>query len=73
MICHLVKAENDLGRSTVIDLSSNSDNKFRQVDHRSIESLIIKNVKYVLKKGAKAKSDEEEKKEDKKAPKWNYA
>jgi hypothetical protein len=36
MICHLVKTENNLGRSTVIDLSSKSDNKFRQIDHRTI-------------------------------------
>ncbi len=73
MICHLIKSENDLGRSAVIDLSSKAENKFRQVDHRSIESLILKNVKYVLKKGAKAKNDEEEKKEDKNAPKWDYS
>jgi hypothetical protein len=29
MICHLVNAENNLGRSTVIDLSAAGDNKFR--------------------------------------------
>jgi hypothetical protein len=73
MICHLIKAENDLGRSNVIDLSSAAENKFRQVDHRSIESIIFKNVKYSLKKGAKAgkADDEEEKKEAKNAPKWD--
>jgi hypothetical protein len=53
MICHLVKVENNLGRSTVIDLTAKTDNKFRQVDHRTIESIIFKNVKYSLKKGAK--------------------
>lgn len=37
MHCHLVKCENGLGRSTVIDLGAKGDNKFRQVDHRTIE------------------------------------
>ena len=53
MTCHMVEVENNLGRSLVIDLETESDNKFRQVDHRSIESIIFKNVKYVLKKGGK--------------------
>ena len=29
MVCHLIKVENDLGRSLVIDLNSKHDNKFR--------------------------------------------
>jgi hypothetical protein len=29
MHCHLVKSENGLGRSTVIDLGAKGDNKFR--------------------------------------------
>ena len=62
MICHLVKTENNLGRSTVIDLSSISDNKFRQIDHRTIQYIIFKNVKYSLKKGGKKEEEEEEKK-----------
>jgi len=41
MTCHLVQVENNLGRSLVIDLSSKSANKFRQIDHRSIESIIF--------------------------------
>ena len=53
MVCYLLKVENNLGRSLVIDLSSDSDNKFRQVDHRTIEHIIFKNTKYVNKKGAK--------------------
>ena len=67
MTCHMVQVENNLGRSLVIDLSSKSPNKFRQVDHRSIESIIFQNTKYVLKKGSKA--HEEEKKKDE--PKWD--
>ena len=62
MICHLVDVENNLGRSTVIDLSAKTDNKFRQIDHRTIQYIIFKNVKYVLKKGGKKEADEEEKK-----------
>ena len=48
-----------LGRSTVIDLSAKTDNKFRQVDHRTIEWLIVKNVKYVLKKSGGKKVEKE--------------
>ena len=66
MTCHLVKAENLLGRSTVIDLTAKTDNKFRQIDHRTIEYIIANNTKYVLKKGSKkAEKDEEEKKGEK--------
>lgn len=73
MVCHLVQTENLLGRSTVIDLGSKSDNKFRQVDHRSIEFVIFKNAKYVLKKGAK-KADvdmKDEEKKNKDEPLWD--
>ena len=41
MVCHLVKAEGNLGRSTVVNLSTDDANKFRQVDHRSIEFIIF--------------------------------
>jgi hypothetical protein len=58
MVCFLVKAESRLGRSTVIDLSSTNDNRFRQIDHRAIEHIIYSNVKYELNKGGKrAESD----------------
>jgi hypothetical protein len=43
---HLSKADGSLGRSLVIDLPSQG---FRLVDHRSIISLILKGVKYVVK------------------------
>lgn len=62
MICHLIKAENNLGRSLVIDLTAEGDNKIRQIDHRTIESITFKNVKYVLKKSGKKQDLEEEKK-----------
>ena len=63
MTCHLVKVENNLGRSTVIDLTAKTENKFRQIDHRTIQSIIFKNIKYVLKKGGKKEeADVEERK-----------
>jgi hypothetical protein len=62
MTCHLVDVENNLGRSTVIDLGAKTDNKFRQIDHRTIQYIIFKNVKYVLKKGAKKDGEDEEEK-----------
>ena len=66
----MVEVENSLGRSLVIDLTADGPNKFKQVDHRSIDHIIYQNTKYVLKKGAKADEPEEFKKD---APKWNSA
>jgi len=54
MTCHMVEVENNLGRSLVIDLKADPSNRFRQIDHRTIESSIFKNVKYVLKKGGQS-------------------
>lgn len=47
--CYLVKSENILGRSSVVDLNAPLSNNFRQIDHRTIEWIIYKNVKYHLK------------------------
>jgi hypothetical protein len=71
--CHLVEAESSLGRSTVIDLTTSSANKFRQVDHRTINYLILGNVKYVLAKGGSKKADDVEMAEGnkKEEPKWD--
>lgn len=73
MTCHLVNVENNLGRSTVVDLTAKTENKFRQVDHRSIDYIIFGNTKYLLKKGAKkAAADDDDKEEAKKGePKWD--
>ncbi len=60
MTCAMVEVENNLGRSLVIDLKTSSDNKYRQIDHRTIDSIIFKNIKYVLKRsGGKNFSDVE--------------
>lgn len=51
----MVQVENGLGRSHVIDFdidkdpSKDYDNRMRQVDHRTIQSLIVNKVKYIKK------------------------
>jgi len=52
LTCRLVKSDTKLGRSIVIDLEAPLNNNHRQVDHRKIEHLIFKNVKYVCDKKA---------------------
>lgn len=44
----LASAEPLLGRSMVIDLDIDSDNQLRQVDHRTIKSLILRGVQYTV-------------------------
>ena len=43
----LSKAEGKMGRSLVIDLNTNG---YGQIDHRTLQSLVIDNVKYTVKK-----------------------
>ena len=45
MVGHLTRSEQKLGRSSVIDL--NAHIPFKQIDHRTVQSLIYKNVKYI--------------------------
>jgi len=54
---HLIESENNLGRSLVIDLNAPVYNNVRSVDHRTIEWIIFRNVKYTL--GKKDSSIEE--------------
>jgi len=48
LIGHLVKSEQQMGRTLVIDCQAPADNRFRQVDHRTIQSIILRGVKYNL-------------------------
>lgn len=45
---YLANIENNLGRSLVIDLHAFGKNPYRQVDHRTINWIIFKDVKYSL-------------------------
>ena len=58
MICHMIEVENNLGRSLVINLLADISNRFRQIDHRSIDHIVWRNVKYVLKKGGKGEAED---------------
>jgi hypothetical protein len=56
----------------MIDLESPEKNNFRQIDHRTIDHIIYKNVKYSL--GKKGKDTEElPLKFDKDASKWTLS
>lgn len=51
LVGYLVNSEPKMGRSTVVDLTVPTDkHRLRLVDHRTIKSLVLKNVLYVLKK-----------------------
>lgn len=69
LTAHLSESENHLGRSLVIDLNAKSPSNFKQVDHRTIDWIIFRNVKYSL--GKKAPGTEElPLKYDRATPKW---
>ena len=42
-------SESKLGRSNVIDLNKPNGVNFRQVDHRTLQALVINNTKYLCK------------------------
>lgn len=46
---YLRNTEASMGRSNVVDLNVDDGHRDRQVDHRTLEELILKRVKYVLK------------------------
>ena len=50
IIGYLVKNETHFGRSLICDLEKSKPDKkaFAQVDHRTIQSIILRNVKYTL-------------------------
>jgi len=70
MVCHLVESDNNLGRSLVIDVNAPRHNNYRQVDHRTIEFIIYKNIKYSLGRKAPGTGDLPVK-VDRSKPKWD--
>lgn len=49
LVGYLIQTEAKMGRSEVIDLEATGTHRIRLVDHRTIDWLILKNVKYSLK------------------------
>lgn len=45
----LLSSENILGRSTVEDLDKPDGDRIRLVDHRTLKSIIVDNIKFTLK------------------------
>jgi hypothetical protein len=68
---HLLESENNLGRSLVVDLNAPKENNLRYVDHRTIEYIIFKNVKYSL--GRKTETEELPIRHDKDLPRWDQS
>ena len=72
MIGHLVDFNVHLGRSLIVDLEAPIYNRYRQVDHRTIQSIVLRNVKYKL--GSKSQLAEFQKQQEeapKKKEKWD--
>jgi hypothetical protein len=46
MPCFLLRQEGKLGRSSVIDLSAPYKFNFRQIDHRTVNSVVLHNTCY---------------------------
>lgn len=59
LVGHLVSSESNLGRSMVRDLNITEGNNLRQVDHRTIQSLIIGGVRYTSLDCTKSEKKEE--------------
>ncbi|MGI0482791.1 hypothetical protein ACN4EE_18645 [Geminocystis sp. CENA526] len=50
LIGYLLEINNEMGRSSAIDLEiEKGKNRLRQIDHRTINYLIFKNTKYIVK------------------------
>ena len=55
--CRHYEIEDNMGRSIVVDLDAIHTNNIRSVDHRTIDYIIFRNVKYTLGKKATADKD----------------
>ena len=49
MTCHLSTGQPNLGRSLILNLDSPAGMNYRQVDHRTVQELILHNKKYIVK------------------------
>jgi hypothetical protein len=50
LIGYLVSAEPKMGRSTVVDLNiPKGSHNLRQIDHRTLQSIVLKGIKYIVK------------------------
>lgn len=50
IVAKLIDTENLMGRSNVTDLQVTTGTNLRQIDHRTLKSLIVKGTKYTVKK-----------------------
>lgn len=50
LVGRLIGTENHLGRSNVEDLLTTDAHKIRQVDHRTLKSVILRGIKTIVKK-----------------------
>lgn len=50
LVGKLIDTENQMGRSNVTDLEVVSGTNLRQVDHRTLKQVIVKGIKYIVKK-----------------------
>ena len=55
--CRHFEFEDNMGRSVVVDLDAIHVGNIRKVDHRTIDHIIFKNVKYTLGKKVEADKD----------------
>ena len=50
MTCYLTNSVGHLGRASAIDLNAHPKTAFRQIDFRTVQSVVLKNKKYIVKK-----------------------
>ena len=70
---HLIDVDNHLGRSVVVDLNAKAPHNIKQVDHRTIDYVILRNVKYSLGRKAAGAPEELPLKHDYTKPRWNVS
>jgi hypothetical protein len=51
LVGRMITPDTILGRSTVLDFEADTPSPLRQVDHRTITTLIVRGVRYMVKRG----------------------